>query len=682
MSSAATPAWNPPALDELPAALPGFVFTALIGRGGMGAVYKAMQTSLGRTVAVKVLPAALMERADAGFAARFEREARVMAGLSHPGIVSVLGFGRTDGGLLYMVMEYVDGPDLAQWLRERECLTAEEAAGIITQVCEALDAAHRAGVIHRDIKPANILLARDGTVKLADFGLARQQDAAAHGLTQPGATLGTPEFIAPEAWTPGALLDARADIYALGVVLYQMLTGALPHGRWQLPGAKAGRDARFDAVIRKAMQPDRSARYQSTAELRRDLHISLATGPRRRNAPWIIAAAALVIAAAAMGHWWPRHEAAAPRGEAPLSTHVTHNSGSGPGSLLQAFLNAERTPGPDTITFDPSLSGQTIVLGARIAPFDNDPAASGISAVFLVDASSLPGGLTIAAPPGLNAFVFKEKSCDVSFRGLTFTGGAAAYGAFLLNDGTVTLTDCRITGNHVSANGGALGNNGTMRLLRCTVSRNTAGAKAGAINTLGTFTAEDCTFTNNSAALGGAVSVGGGTAEFTRCTFFGNEASRQGGAVGIFGAVKATHCTFAGNQVTGTTPDTHGGGAFILMDAASTLALEACIVAGNTAATGLGPDIWTQQGKVSAVRSLIGVADGTGVTAGTHGNLTGTAVAPLDAKLSPLGDYGGPTQTMPPLPGSLAIDAAKGSTATVDQRGQPVSGIPNMGAAE
>jgi len=262
--------WQPPSLTEMQALLPQYQFLSLIGRGGMGAVYKATQISLKRPVAVKVLPGNLMDDVEASFAARFRQEALTMAKLSHPGIVNVFETGEI-GGLLYIVMEFIDGTDVAKMIHREGKLAPQRAANLLRQVCDALHYAHQRGVIHRDIKPANLIVTPEGRVKIADFGLAKHSDEALGGLTKTDFTIGTPEFFAPEALIPNTLLDARADLYSLGVTLYQMLTGEIPRGLWKMPSVKAGVDARFDAIIDKAMQPDRQARYQSSDELCRDL---------------------------------------------------------------------------------------------------------------------------------------------------------------------------------------------------------------------------------------------------------------------------------------------------------------------------------------------------------------------------------------------------------------------------
>ncbi len=663
MATPSPATWQPPSLEELQAALPEFQFEELLGRGGMGAVFKAVQTSLGRTVAIKVLPVALMEREDAGYAARFEREARITGGLNHPGIVSVYGFGRTPGGLLYMVMEHVNGTDLARRLRDGGPLAPEKAAALLAQVCEALETAHRAGIVHRDLKPANLLLTRDGAVKIADFGLAKVFGVQPSGCESPGtdslkaelptvigATVGTAEYSAPEMLTPGATVDARADLYALGVVLYQMLTGEPPRGRWKLPGA-AGSDGRFDAVIQKAMQADPAARFQSAAEMQRAL---LHAGNSRRGLRRGVFTAAVLGLTAAVWFWWPRSENQPGVADGELSTRVTNTNNDGPGSLRAALANAYASAGPDQITFDPSLSGSTITIsGGNILLVAREETPEGLERSFIeMNAAGLPGGLTIRG--GGACFIFNEGN-RVSIQGVTFSGGTNPYGGILLNSGELTLTDCKFTDNHAGVNGGALGNNGTLRLTRCTFSGNSAQKNGGAFNSLGTVIAEDCTFSGNTGGGGGAVIIGGGTAEFTRCTFHGNEARRIGGAVAIYAAVKATHCTFAGNKCSGTAADTHGGGAFGFMETEGTLALDACIVAGNTAATGNGPDIWRQAGKATAVRSLIGIGKDTSLVNGQDGNLVGTEAAPIDPRLSPLGDFDGPVSTMPPLPGSPAL---------------------------
>ncbi len=271
--------WQPPTLEEMQAMLPQYRFEKLLGRGGMGAVYKAVQASLDRPVAIKVLPVDLVDGEDSQFAERFKNEARTMAKLSHPGIVDVFDFGETRTGLLYIVMEFIEGTDIAQMIQSQGKLPEDYALSITAHACDALAYAHQNGIVHRDIKPANILINLEGAIKVADFGLAKANDPGQSGITKTNMAMGTPDFVAPEAFIPGVPLDGRADLYAIGVMLYQMLTGEIPRGIWTLPGMKIGTDPRFDAIITKAMQTDREVRYQTATDIRRDLDTIL-TLPR------------------------------------------------------------------------------------------------------------------------------------------------------------------------------------------------------------------------------------------------------------------------------------------------------------------------------------------------------------------------------------------------------------------
>ena len=276
-SSKPSKGWQPPTLEEMQAMLPQYQFMSLLGRGGMGAVYKAVQISLDRVVAIKVLPGDLIDDTDAQFAERFKNEARTMAKMNHPAIVNLWDFGETQTGLLFIVMEFIDGTDVSQMIRSQGKLPEDYALSITAHVCDALQYAHDHGVIHRDIKPANILINQEGAVKVADFGLAKQSDTGLSGLTKTNMAMGTPDFVAPEALSPGTVVDGRADLYAVGVMLFQMLTGEIPRGMWTLPGTRLGTDPRFDAIINKAMQTDRELRYQSAAEIRQELHMITVT---------------------------------------------------------------------------------------------------------------------------------------------------------------------------------------------------------------------------------------------------------------------------------------------------------------------------------------------------------------------------------------------------------------------
>jgi len=259
---------------HLQALLPQYEIISMLGHGGMGAVYKGKQKSLERLVAIKILPPGL-EEGDANFTERFKNEARTMARMNHPGIVGVYDFGETAEGQLYFVMEFIDGTDVAKMILSQGKLSPEHALAIAAHVCDALQYAHSRGVIHRDIKPANILIDMDGRVKVADFGLAKASDAGQTGLTKTNMAMGTPDFVAPEALILGIELDARADLYAIGVMLYQMLTGKIPRGLWTMPSVMLKTDPRFDNIIARAMQTDREERYQTALDIRRDLDVIL-----------------------------------------------------------------------------------------------------------------------------------------------------------------------------------------------------------------------------------------------------------------------------------------------------------------------------------------------------------------------------------------------------------------------
>ncbi|MYT24429.1 protein kinase, partial [Streptomyces sp. SID7760] len=195
---------------------------ARIAAGGMATVYRAVDTRLDRVLALKVMHPALA--ADAGFVDRFIREAKSVARLAHPNVVAVFDQG-TDGPYTYLAMEYVSGCTLRDVLRERGALRPRAALDILEPVLAALGAAHRAGFVHRDMKPENVLIGDDGRVKVADFGLVRSVDTV---TSTTGAVLGTVSYLAPEQIENGAT-DTRVDVYACGVVLYEMLTGSKPH---------------------------------------------------------------------------------------------------------------------------------------------------------------------------------------------------------------------------------------------------------------------------------------------------------------------------------------------------------------------------------------------------------------------------------------------------------------------
>lgn len=264
----------PPTPAELAGHFQQLEILELIGKGGMGAVYRARQPGLDRQVAVKILPTQVAR--DPAFAERFSREARSLARFSHPHIVTIYDFGET-GGLFYIAMEFVAGKNLRQLLQTGP-LDQTRLLRIVAQVCDALQYAHEAGVVHRDIKPENILLDARDQVKIADFGLAKlaRLGSTPGSLTGSREVMGTVYYMAPEQLQRNVEVDRRADIYSLGVVFYEMLTGELPVGRFAPPGERALTDARLDALVLRALESKPADRYQDAAAFKRDVETVLA----------------------------------------------------------------------------------------------------------------------------------------------------------------------------------------------------------------------------------------------------------------------------------------------------------------------------------------------------------------------------------------------------------------------
>ncbi|BBY27021.1 Stk1 family PASTA domain-containing Ser/Thr kinase [Mycolicibacterium sediminis] len=274
----------------------------VVGIGGMSEVHLARDLRLDRDVAVKVMRADLAT--DSSLNARFRREAQKLAGLNHPAIVAVYDTGEAQtaaGRVLYIVMEYVDGLTVRDVLRTRGPMTPRRAVAVAAEVCQALEFSHRRGIVHRDVKPANILIGDDGAVKVVDFGISRVLADGAGSDTQTGAVMGTAHYLSPEQ-ARGGNVDARSDVYSIGCVLHEMVTGEPPfvgdspvaiayqHVR-EDPPAPSSRNAEltpeFDAVVLKAMAKDPADRYQTAAQMRVDL-IRLQNG----DAPYAATASA------------------------------------------------------------------------------------------------------------------------------------------------------------------------------------------------------------------------------------------------------------------------------------------------------------------------------------------------------------------------------------------------------
>ncbi len=258
-----------------------------IGGGGMADVYLCEDLTLGRQVAIKVLLQRLLH--DPTFVERFRREAKAAAGLNHANLVSIYDWGELDGSY-YIVMEYVEGETLKDLIRRQGRLSGNEAVRITLQLLSALAAAHRRGIVHRDIKPQNVMLDAEGDIKVTDFGIARAGDS---GMTEVGSVLGTAQYLAPEQ-AKGLEVDARSDLYSVGIVLYEMLTGTVPfkgdtavtvalkHVN-EAPAEPSqlvpGMPYSLNQIVLKAVAKDREQRYQSADEFARDLRSAQAGGP-------------------------------------------------------------------------------------------------------------------------------------------------------------------------------------------------------------------------------------------------------------------------------------------------------------------------------------------------------------------------------------------------------------------
>ncbi|MAI70130.1 MAG: protein kinase [Rhodopirellula sp.] len=264
-----TSGFEPPTIDRLAELFPALEIIKLVGTGGMAAVYKAKQPGLDRFVALKILPEEFSH--DVKFALRFTREARTLAKLSHPNIISVFEFGNI-GDTYYFLMEFIDGTTLREIVAGGQ-LAPEQALSIVPHLCDALQYAHDKRVVHRDIKPENILISSDGVVKIADFGLSRIIGNETHQtkLTGTHQIMGTPRYMAPEQLESSRGVDHRADIYSLGVVFYEMLTGELPMGYFAAPSKKVEIDVRLDEVVLRTLEKEPQRRYQTASQIKSDV---------------------------------------------------------------------------------------------------------------------------------------------------------------------------------------------------------------------------------------------------------------------------------------------------------------------------------------------------------------------------------------------------------------------------
>lgn len=262
--------------------VPGYEMMEVIGRGGMGVVFRALRASDGSVVAVKLLPAHLADQEE--ITDRFVREAHALAAFDHPHVLRVLDSGMTPGGQLFLVTEHAAGGDLAHRLQQGT-LSLDEAVELFHQVLEAIGEAHHHRIVHRDIKPANILLDDAGRVRVGDFALAkllREGGVPQLTLTQGGDVFGTPYYIAPELRLGAGAVDERADLFSLGVLLHEMLTGRVPIGSYEPASSVTGVPRAMDRLIARCLREDPAKRPQSVEELRGEFDAALKTNLRSK----------------------------------------------------------------------------------------------------------------------------------------------------------------------------------------------------------------------------------------------------------------------------------------------------------------------------------------------------------------------------------------------------------------
>lgn len=351
-----------PEVEEMARLFPSFEILGLIACGGMGAVYHAVQTSLERPVAIKILPREFST--DEEFRAGFESEAKAMAKLNHPNLIGVFDFGEV-GGMLFIVMEYVAGKSLHQ--AAHGCAVEQaDALAMVIGVCHGLVHAHEYGILHRDIKPSNILLDGHMNPKIGDFGLARALEREIQHGEQ---IFGTPGYTAPEVLQPPFVIDQRADIFSVGVMLHELLTGHLPDADPRPASQISGCNHRLDAVIQRATHPDPARRYSSAMELACELGI-IAALPNRtiRTGPPVARAG--------------------PVGVSPALSKPAHSALSKPASALAPRPHGAFNP-PQSVVKESSGSGLVIFLVIALA--------AAVAVFFLIQGNKRPPAAP--APP-------------------------------------------------------------------------------------------------------------------------------------------------------------------------------------------------------------------------------------------------------------------------------------------
>ena len=676
-----------------------------IAVGGMGSVYQAFQPDLNRTVALKMLSEQSMQSADA--IRRFQTETEAAASLDHPNIVSIFETGVIDQTAFYS-MPYLSGGNLADFIKNGGH-TQQEAIEIVTKISRAIAYAHRRGVLHRDLKPANILLNEEGEPQVADFGLAKlaQQNTI---VTLNGAVLGTPAYMSPEqASSDQNKVGPTSDIYSLGAILYELITGKSPfqadtplemlkrvtEDKPLSPSSLSKKiPVDLSTITLKCLEKEPHKRYPSADALADDLDrftqglpLSAQNSTTKTLRRKLLISSAIItmlfIAAGILTHF--RNKSDQKTDSQPLegSTQFSANSDQfetesslprewvvttpsdlpteGKLTLREAI---EKSKDQDTITFETSLTNKTISLVSGQLIIDKN---------LTINASALTQSPIIDAR-GKSRIVRIDPQNKVTINNLSFTNGNTTVqegeigGAILNNQSNLILNCCSIFRNSTNFDGGGIYNRGaeetaTLTLNGCTLFENSTGSGGGGIYNRGSFGAATATVILNN------------------CTLYQNFTTRSGG--GIFNTahsqgeahLEITNCTIVGNFAT-----SFGGGVF--NDGGSngkaTMTISNTILAQNKAK--YGADLWDYQTKVTATGTNL-ISNNKGYESDLSANTTLIA-APL---LAPLGNYGGPTHTMPPLSGSPAIDAGgTSSSEKTDQRGFPrlVNEALDIGAVE
>ena len=415
-------AWVPPAAETLAEAFPGLRVRALAARGGMGAVYRAEQTRLGRTVAVKILPPGVMP--DPMAQERFEREARVLSEIDHPHVMRIYDSGALADGTLYLVSEWAEGGDLAKLLGG-QAHPAAKVCEWVGQIATALDAAHAKGVVHRDLKPANVLVRADGKLALADFGLAYAQGAGfTTALTMSGTIFGTFDYMAPEQMGTDMAITPATDVYALGVMTYLMLTGRLPRGVFVRASKLAPVPAAVDALIDAALANEPGRRPRTAGEFARRLNAGWATRGQGKRLAWIAGCGALA-AVIVLG-------VQARLGESKPSGQTRD------GGLVQPVLTAENPPGeaaPESSVAPPVLERAEVARAPEPTPPREAPVAAPVREI--PDATPRPA--PTPAPVAEVATAWKWVLPEVRPAVHAVNGGWTLRGAELVTDAAVCV---------------------------------------------------------------------------------------------------------------------------------------------------------------------------------------------------------------------------------------------------